>query len=119
MRLYYLGSKSDLAAALREDWYTEWSIGFGRRVLLRAGRPVAASDAVIALEIPDAALEDCAGVADRPGEFLVPAAIVKVHDPTPRIASGTLMTRPAIRDRQASRRPAQFSSQRSPGASGS
>ena len=85
MRLYYLGSTAEFARAVREDWYTEWSIGFGRGVLLSAERPVMEPDPVVVLDIPDTDVEPYARGSAWPGEYLVPAPVVTAHNPAPKL----------------------------------
>lgn len=85
MRLYYVGSKAELALAAREDWYTEWTIGIGRGVLLSAERPVAPPDPVVVLEIPYPLIRPYARGAAWPGEYVVPATIVAKHGSSPML----------------------------------
>lgn len=94
MRLYYLGSRADFERDLREDWYSEWSIGDGDKVLLHAAGPPSASSAVV-LEIPSALVRHCAHGPARHGEFLVPRDIVAAFVPGAaiRCRSGTVSFR--------------------------
>lgn len=76
MKLYYIGSKAELALAVREDWYTEWTIGLGRGVLLSAARPVPAPAPVVVLEFPEREVRSFARGPAWPDEYVVPAEIV-------------------------------------------
>ncbi len=80
MRLYFLGSREEFERALLTDDYTEWSVGFGPGVLLRAERPPSLVQAVVVLEIPRQRAVAYARGHAWPGEYLVPPDVAAAHD---------------------------------------
>lgn len=81
MRLYYYGSRTEFQQAIREDWYTEWSIGYGLGIPLRTDGPRSAAEAVVVLDIPRELIEaHASGRSSTTGVLFVPRDIVAAHD---------------------------------------
>ncbi len=76
MRLYFAGARAEFESALREDWYSEWSIGSRPCIPLCAVAVTPAPDPAVIVEMPYDIVLAYARGGSRPGQYLVPKEVV-------------------------------------------
>ena len=80
MRLYFHGRRDELSDIARTGAFEEFEMDGRRGVLLSCERPLPVLEACISLDIPDVELAPYARGPEWPDDYLVPLAIVQLHN---------------------------------------